>query len=964
MSRDPGPHYIKARCLILGCGNLLFGDDGFGPAVAERLAREGVSDGVVVMDAGTGVRTVLINVVLSERRPPLVIVVDAVDRGRKPGDLFWIDLEEIPENKRDDFSMHHAPTSNLLRDLREAGGVEVEVLACQSGWIPREVRCGLSPEVSAAVPKACEWLRERARRVLEPASDGGGAARSRIVARGVVQGVGFRPFVYRLAAGEGLTGSVVNTTAGVRIEVQGPPGRVRAFAEMLRAEARPPIRIDDVSIEAIDPVAGEERFSIGPSEHAEGAASLVPTDLATCPDCLDETLRTPGRRLGYPFTNCTLCGPRYTIVRGVPYDRPATTMSGFRMCDECRREYEDPLDRRYHAQPIACPACGPSVRLLGPDGSTAAATGADPVAEAAAALRRGAIVAVKGIGGFLLACDAADAEAVARLRERKRRGNKPFALMAADLDVARSACRIDPEEEAILAGPAAPILLLRRRVDGDGHGIAPAVAPGQPHLGLMLPYSPLHHLLFARGAPRLLVMTSGNRRDEPICIGEEAFERLAGIADLFLDHDRPIWNRCDDSVGFVHGGALRLVRRARGYVPVPTALPFDAPPTLGVGALLKGSICLAEGRRAVLGQHIGDTDSVEALAFLEEVLRNLSGWLGIAPSVVGFDPHPGYPVSELARGMGIRAEPVQHHHAHVAAAMAEAGLAGPVIGVALDGTGYGEDGTIWGGEILRADYGGFERVACLRPLPLPGGDLAIREPVRAAIAYAEALEIDLPPGRVRGIDAAHPDLVAAVRMQARSPRTVRTSSAGRLFDAVGVLLGGPGDATFEGETAMWLEALADGCKGAAASLDMPRRIGADGLVLIDPEPLLREIGRAVSTSEGDTARWALGFHLALAEAFARAAAEAAHARGIADVVLSGGVFQNRLLLSAMEDRLRGAGLRPHVHSLVPCNDGGVALGQAVVAAFRVSGFQFRVCGLGDRSLVSTTGAVESDRSRP
>jgi hydrogenase maturation protein HypF len=760
--------------------------------------------------------------------------------------------------------------------------------------------------------------------------------RLRLRVTGVVQGVGFRPHVWRTASAAGLTGRVANTTAGVVIEVQGPPAAVRAFPERLRDGARPPMRIDALLVEPLAPAAGETEFVIEPSREQPGDVSLVPADLATCPECRDETLDQHGRRRDYPFTNCTCCGPRYTIIRGVPYDRPATTMAEFALCDDCRREYEDPRDRRYHAQPIACPACGPRLRLRDATGADRPST--DPLGDAVAALRTGRIAALKGVGGFLLACDAADHDAVGRLRERKRRGRKPFAVMVADVAAARALVAVDDEAAALLASPAAPILLLPRRADAP---LSEAVAPGQDHLGLMVAYSPLHHLLFARGAPPVLVMTSGNRRDEPICLGAEAPERLGGIADLFLDHDRPIWNRCDDSVAFVHRGRLRLARRARGYVPIPTDLPFEAPPVLGLGGLFKGALCLAAGRHAFLSQHVGDTDQVETLEFLEEVRRNLSGWLRIEPRVVGYDPHPGYAVSALARRLGLPTEPVQHHHAHVAAAMVEAGLTSPVLGLALDGTGWGDDGTIWGGELLLGDLGSFRRTARLRPLPLPGGDAAIREPVRAALAFLAALELVAPAEQVPAFRDCDPELPAAVQAAARAPRVLRTSSAGRLFDAVAVLLGAPGSATFEAEPAMGLECLARRAGPAPADLDRAPAVpfallaAPDGPATLDPEPWLRALVAALpGLSEPERGRWALEFHLALADGFARAAAEAARREGLADVVLSGGAMQNRLLLEALERRLERTGLRVHVPALVPANDGGLALGQAAVAAWR------------------------------
>ena len=760
--------------------------------------------------------------------------------------------------------------------------------------------------------------------------------RLRLRVTGVVQGVGFRPHVWRTATAAGFTGRVANTTAGVVLEVQGPAEAVRAFPDRLREGAWPPIRIGELLVEPVAAVDGETAFVIDPSRAQPGAVSLVPADLATCPDCRDETLHRPGRRRGYAFSNCTCCGPRYTIIRGVPYDRPATTMASFPLCPDCRREYEDPGDRRYHAQPIACPACGPRLRLRDATGAERASV--DPLADTVAALRDGRIAALKGVGGFLLACDAADDDAVGRLRERKRRGRKPFALMVTDVAAARGLVAVDDEAAALLASPAAPILLLPCRA---GAAVSEAVAPGQDHLGVMVAYTPLHHLLFARGAPPALVMTSGNRRDEPICLGEEAFERLGGIADLWLDHDRPIWNRCDDSVAFLHRGRLRLARRARGYVPIPTDLPFDAPPALGLGGLFKGALCLAAGRRAFLSQHVGDTDQVETLEFLEEVRRNLSGWLRVEPQVVGYDPHPGYAVSALARRLGLPAEPVQHHHAHVAAAMVEAGLVGPVVGLALDGTGWGADGTIWGGELLVADLASFRRAACLRPLPLPGGDAAIREPVRAALAFLAALELEPPPDAVPAFRACDPELPATVRAAARHPRVLRTSSAGRLFDAVAVLLGAPGEATFEAEPAMWLEGLARRAVSTVADLERAPQLAwtlhdaPGGPALLDPEPWLRALVAALpDLPAAARADRALEFHLALADGFARAAIDTARRERLGDVVLSGGVLQNRLLLEALERRLERSGLRVHVPALVPANDGGLALGQAAVAAWR------------------------------
>jgi hydrogenase maturation protein HypF len=756
----------------------------------------------------------------------------------------------------------------------------------------------------------------------------------RVLVRGTVQGVGFRPWVYGLAVEEGLSGRVRNDARGVTIEAFGRPEALEAFLRRLGTEAPPAALLREVREERI-PAESLPGFSIVPSE-AEGARRVsIPPDLATCPECLREVFDPADRRHVYPFTNCTRCGPRYTIARDVPYDRAATTMAGFAMCPECRREYEDPLDRRFHAQPVACPACGPRVRLLGPSGEPAGADAIgkpnpharEAIGAAARALREGQVVAVKGLGGYHLACDATSPAAVRRLRERKKRDEKPFAVMVRDLPAARALADLEPAEERLLDSVERPIALVRQR---PGNGLAPEVAPGNPLVGLILAYTPLHHLLL-EAAGRPLVMTSGNLSEEPMAARDaEAVARLSGIADFFLAHDREIENRCDDSVARVIAGRPTVFRRSRGYVPrsVPLRRPVRRP-VLACGAHLKNTFCLAAGDEAWLGPHIGDLDNLEAVRGFEEQVDRLQRFLGIRPEVIAHDLHPDYASTRyaLARPEGVKVA-VQHHHAHVASAMAEHGLEGPVLGLAWDGTGYGPDGTAWGGELLLVRDGAFERLATLRPLRLAGSDEAIRQVWRIALAALDDAFDGAPPLERLRLFASVParDIAAVRQMAAKGLRSPLAHGAGRWFDALGALGLERPRATYEGQVALEWNLAADEAETGAYPFDLAE---AGGLVQADLRPLVRA---AVGDLVAGVARGRVSarFHEGMAEAGAALVRRAALAHGRLPVVLTGGCFQNARLAEGVRRRLQGD-FDVRLHGEVPPGDGGIALGQALVA---------------------------------
>lgn len=748
-----------------------------------------------------------------------------------------------------------------------------------------------------------------------------------IIVRGIVQGVGFRPFVWRLAQRFMLQGEVSNRGDAVIVIASGRQVALDAFTTALTTEAPPLARVDGVERRTGRPFAGDS-FTIAAS--APGTVSVgVVADIATCPACLAEMRDARARRHRYAFTNCTDCGPRFSIVEGLPYDRATTTMRGFAMCPDCRAEYENPADRRFHAQPIACPACGP--RLL-PEAE------GEAFERAAARLHAGEILAIKGIGGFHIACDATNEAAVAKLRTRKHRPSKPLAVMMPDRGTLEALCEVSDAEYAALAHPSAPIVLLRLRA---GAALVPSVAPGQNRLGVMLPYTPLHHLLMeAVGRP--LVMTSGNRSSEPqIFRDDEARDRLAGIVDGFLAHDRPIARRLDDSVIQIVAGAVQVMRRGRGLAPVPRDLPAgfaNALPVLALGGELKSAICLTLAGKALLSHHLGDLDEPATQDAFESAIADYSALFAHQPAAIAVDLHPDYQPSRfgaaLAAERGLPLVAVQHHHAHIAAVMAERGWpldGGTVIGIALDGLGLGEDGTIWGAEILLCDYRTSHRLARLKPIPLAGGDAANREPWRVLLAHLDA---------ALGVDAVPADLfeglpAATLRtMIARGINAPLASSAGRLFDAMAALLGlAPSRLGFEGEAAMALQALAE-----AAPDDLPpypfARTDKGELIEVDPAPMWRT---ALGDLIGGTAPTIIArrFHAGMAAAFADLAISLAVQHGAKAVALSGGVFQNALLLEIFLRRFAGTGLDVLTPEQVPANDGGLAFGQAAVAAARL-----------------------------
>ena len=713
--------------------------------------------------------------------------------------------------------------------------------------------------------------------------------RRRIRVRGVVQGVGFRPFVHRLATAADLGGFVLNDGEGVVVEVEGSEPALDAFVEALAEDAPPLARIDSVSVKRVA-LVGESAFTVAESR-ATGRTALVPPDVATCEACLRELFDPADRRYRYPFLNCTDCGPRFTIVTSVPYDRPRTTMAGFPLCADCRREYGDPTDRRFHAEPIACPACGPRLSV--------------PLEAAVDVLLDGGIVAVKGLGGYHLACDATSEEAVARLRARKGREEKPLAVMTPEPELLATPT---PAEDELLRSPARPIVLVRRRPEAK---VADGVAPGSPWLGLMLPYTPLHHLLCA-DVRRPLVMTSGNLTDEPIAIDDaDAQRRLDGIADLFLAHDRPIHRRCEDSVQ----RASFPLRRSRGHAPSALVLPVPVDePLVAVGAELKGTFCVARNGEAFLSAHLGDLTGEAAYAAFRSDLALYLEMLGVEPAALACDLHPDYLSTRWAWEQGLPVVEVQHHHAHAASCLAEHGEKGPALAIVLDGTGYGPDGTIWGGEVLRCDLRGYERVAHLEPVPLPGGEAAVREPWRVAAAYLERRGLDVPWERW-----------TAVR-QSLAVNAPLSSGAGRLFDAVSALLGVREQVSYEGQAAIELEHLA-----ADVVAVTPYECRLEGGVIRNSDFIL---AAAADLRAGRDRRViAAAFHEGVAAVFANACVAA----GDHDtVVLSGGCFQNVRLLESLRGRLGRAGFRVLTHSSIPPNDAGVSYGQAAVAAARLA----------------------------
>lgn len=765
--------------------------------------------------------------------------------------------------------------------------------------------------------------------------------RRRFTVTGVVQGVGFRPFVYRMATELDLVGLVGNDSASVFAEVQGSPDALDEFAHRLAADAPPLAQVTAVRVRSI-PAVAESAFRIVTSEAGDGARTPIPPDIAVCDDCVRELFDPADRRYRHPFITCTNCGPRFTIIRDLPYDRPATTLADFPLCVRCAAEYHDPADRRFHAQPIACPQCGPSLWFEQDDERVTSTDAA--LAGAQRALASGRVVAIKGIGGYHLACAAGDGEAVAAIRARKGRDGKPFAVMVRDLHTARRLVAIEEAEAAVLTSPARPVVLLRRL---PGAIVSDGVAPGSPWLGVMLPYSPVHHLLFApvpgssEHVPDTLVLTSANRSDEPICFTDAAeVDRLPALADALLTHNRPIHVPCDDSVVRVVDGRELPIRRSRGYAPLPVDLGRDGPSVLAVGGELKNTFCLTTGPRAYCSAHIGDMGTLETVQAFERSVAHLGGMQAANPSRIAADLHPGYLTRSWAeRNVGDRPlDLVQHHHAHVASLLAEHGRLGePIVGVAFDGTGYGPDldgaGTaVWGGEILLlgTDSHRFTRAGHLAPVPLPGGDVAVRNPWRMALSHLATAGIDWAPD-LPPVAACSPAELRLLSSQLDSGLgCVACTSMGRLFDAVASLLGLRHSITYEGQAAIELEVLATGV--GVSGIPGPRlrlAVGADGV--LDPTPLLAGIVTGLRGG-ASPAHLAAAFHHAVADAVAEVVAQVAGSVRLAG--LTGGVFQNVLLLRLVRRRLQDGGFEVLTHRLVPPNDGGLALGQAAVAMLR------------------------------
>jgi len=764
--------------------------------------------------------------------------------------------------------------------------------------------------------------------------------RWRILIQGIVQGVGFRPFVYGQALQWKLSGFVLNDSTGVTIEVEGSIDRLEGFQQALR-EKMPPLARIDTLVREIVPVRNEIDFKIAHSEAGDERHALISPDTALCQDCLRELFDPKDRRYLYPFINCTNCGPRFTIIQNVPYDRAQTTMSVFRMCPECQAEYDDPLNRRFHAQPNACSVCGPHMRLL--DEAGQGVGGGEPIALTARRLAEGNVLAMKGIGGYHLMCDALDAKAVARMRVRKRREAKPFAIMVPDLETARQLCDVSEAEAELLQSYRRPIVLLHKPNVGP---IAPDVAPGYNTLGVMLPYTPQHYLLLAAfaeirkdGQPVALVMTSGNSSDEPITYrDEDAQRRLLGIADGVLTHNRAIHMRCDDSVMRIVDDGEQFLRRARGYAPEPIRLGFDCPvPLVAYGGQLKNTYCVGKGRLAFVSHHIGDLKNMETLRSYQEGITHFEGLFGIQPVAVVHDLHPEYPATKYALDSPVeRKIGVQHHHAHIASVLAEHQITGPVIGIAADGTGYGTDGAMWGCEIMSADLHGFERLAHLAYVPLPGGDQAVWQPWRMAAAYLQQaygddfLSLDIPFVRELDIKTWH----VLAQMIKHNLNALPTSSLGRLFDAVAALLSIRQQVVYEGQAAIELEVQAE-IQNARIYPFLIEENEQGKPAQIDVRPMMRAIVEEIR--QGVAREQIAGsFHWTIAEMLAVSCEYAQEQTGLQVVALSGGVFQNKMLLERLIERLEELAFQVYINRRVPTNDGGLSLGQLAIAATRLA----------------------------
>ncbi|MGB6222186.1 carbamoyltransferase HypF [Haloferula sp.] len=889
------------RTLLIGYGNSLRSDDGAGPEVARRVAELGLSD----------LEVIEVHQLLPEHAERIshferVVFVDASTEE----DLDKVSMTKVKASAGVPGDPHASDPAALLGWSERLFDGQAEAWLIRLPGVDLGLGEGFSETMAEAIPVAVRLIRG----LCESRS------RLRCVIRGMVQGVGFRPHVHHLAEELGLAGWVCNTGEGVVLEVEGGEAVLRQF--LVRIEPEKPAHSVITGMESswLEPM-GFLGFEIRPSPAGGPRTAMVLPDIATCDACLDDITDSSNRRFAYPFTNCTHCGPRFSIIEGLPYDRAGTSMKGFEMCEACRTEYEDPHDRRFHAQPNACPKCGPRLEWLSSSGESLAIRG-EALDFALTALRDGLVVAVKGLGGFHLMARADDEAAVERLRERKRRWAKPFALMMTSLKAVGEVCHCSEMEARLLVSPEAPIVLLDRLEKTPG--IAEAVAPGAPQLGVMLPSNPLHHLLM-RGLSFPVVATSGNLSDEPICTdNDEALRRLSGIADGFLVHDRPIIRHVDDSIVRVLMGREMVLRRARGYAPMPVPIEGLERPVLAVGAHLKSTVAVADRGRIFVSQHLGDLETEAASDAHQRAIRDLQRLFDIAPSVVAADLHPDYISTRLAEDSGLPLVRVQHHYAHALACLADNCLTGPALAVVWDGTGYGGDETIWGGEFLEVTDDGFERVAHLRKFPLPGGDAAAREPRRSLTGMLHEIgAIELLEDRFSATD-----LKVVIRMLERGINTVATSSAGRLIDGFASLLGIRQSVGFEAQAAVELEFAAAGNQGEAIPMAI---IGDERPWQVDWMRCLIEIAERRVQGES-TGRLAADFHQSLVSALVEVARRAGHEK----VLLTGGCFQNRLLLQGAVGALKVAGFKPFWHQRVPPNDGGISCGQ-VVAARRSKG---------------------------
>jgi len=747
----------------------------------------------------------------------------------------------------------------------------------------------------------------------------------RLTVNGIVQGVGFRPFVYQLALESGLKGGVANTSSGVTIHVEATEKKIQAFILDLRKKSPPLAHITEITA-GYEVIRGYTTFTIQGSQRQPSRWALISPDMAICNDCLQELFDPEDRRYGYPFINCTNCGPRYTIIEDIPYDRPNTSMKHFTMCEKCQKEYDDPSNRRFHAQPNACAVCGPSLALYSNDRARILAH--DPIKKTAELLKEGQIVAIKGLGGFHLAVDAENTNAVIRLRQRKHREEKPLALMSYDLDRVHRYALVEPDEERLLTSQQRPIVLVKKR---DTNPLSPEISPRNKNFGVMLPYTPLHYLLLSHDFTSL-VMTSGNMSEEPIAIdNDEAFDRLGAIADYFLVHNREIYLRSDDSIARRTQGATRFIRRSRGYVPAPVFLRDKVPQILACGAELKNTVCITKGKNAFLSQHIGDLENLETYRFFEQTVDHMKQILDIDPQILAHDLHPDYLSTRYALEQeGMEKIAVQHHHAHIVSCMAENGLDGPVLGLSFDGTGYGTDGSIWGGEVLIVETHHFSRAAHLTSVPMPGGDGAIREPWRMAVSYLSHVfgegfyDLELP-----FLGSIEKDRIRIIQtMISNKVNAPPTSSLGRLFDGIAAIVGIRNQVAYEGQAAMELEMTIAGDSKESYDYEWKREKDAYRVLV---SSIIRGVVRDMEKGS-QVSEISQKFHTTLIRLFSDLCGRIGQETGLDRAVLSGGVFQNAVLLAGLTKALEASGFQVFSHSVIPTNDGGISLGQALVAA--------------------------------